>query len=289
MPLVAFLLAEAFAFSPAKSIGLLLCGAVPGGSTSNLFTYYIGGDVGLSIFMTVTSVLMAIFMLPILLLIYGPLLLDDDDDVKFEVPYINIVATLFLVLIPTLGGIYLRSKSEHRAKQAENISSAIGVLFIAIALVSGLLDNLALLDSDAQTWVASAALSVVGFASGFGVSEASGLSRTTSLTIGFEVGVQNTVLSIAVAYVTFADAPTRQLNEALVFPLMCSLWDVANSIILLVAVKSKVFGELEKSPGTSLTTGDSSEEEKPHNEQEAAAGGGAGVSLIHTQIEMHEK
>lgn len=42
MPLTAYALARLFSFSPAKSVGLLLCGCVPGGETSNLFTYYIG-------------------------------------------------------------------------------------------------------------------------------------------------------------------------------------------------------------------------------------------------------
>jgi predicted Na+-dependent transporter len=67
MPAVAYGLAKGLGFSPAKSVGLLLCGIVPGGSTSNLFTYYIQGDVGLSIFMTVASVLAALFMVPLLL------------------------------------------------------------------------------------------------------------------------------------------------------------------------------------------------------------------------------
>lgn len=50
MPLIAYALAKIFNFSPAMSVGLLLCGIVPGGATSNLFTYFTGGDVGLSIF-----------------------------------------------------------------------------------------------------------------------------------------------------------------------------------------------------------------------------------------------
>ena len=241
MPAVAYGLAKACAFSPAKSIGLLLCGIVPGGSTSNLFTYYIGGDVGLSIFMTVSSVVAAIGMVPLLLWAYGTPLLErraaTGGNDSFEVPYGNIVGSLLLVLVPTLAGVYLRSRSARAAARAERVGSAVGALFILGALVDGVVNNLALFDSSAATWAASAALSVVGFGCGALLSRAVGLAPLECLTIGLEVGVQNTILSITIAFVTFADATVTERNEALVFPLMCSLWDVVNSVLFLGAVR----------------------------------------------------
>jgi bile acid transporter len=251
MPLIAFSLAKIFSFSPAKSIGLLLCGAVPGGETSNLFTYYIGGDVGLSIFMTVASVLTAIAFVPLCILIYAPPLLDssDDDNVEITVPYLNIFVSLLMVIFPTMAGIYLRTKSELWATRAEKVGSVVGALFILAALISGLLDNLALLNSDWQTWVASAALSICGFICGFTIGIVAKLPKMTAITIGLEVGVQNTILSILMAYITFKDSPPRILNEALIFPLMCSLWDVVNSLLLLLLVKLNVFGDLNSGSG----------------------------------------
>ena len=241
MPAVAYGLAQAFSFTPAKSIGLLLCGIVPGGSTSNLFTYYIGGDVGLSIFMTVSSVVAAVGMVPLLLWAYGtPLLtraaLSNGRD-SFEVPYSNIVASLLLVFLPTLGGVFLRSRSARWAERAEKIGSGVGALFILGALVDGIVNNIALFDSDAATWVASAALSVIGFGCGALAAYVMRLAPLECLTIGLEVGVQNTILSISIAFVTFAGSSNKVRNEALIFPLMCSLWDVVNSILFLGAVQ----------------------------------------------------
>lgn len=268
MPLTAFALAKAFDFSPAKSIGLLLCGAVPGGETSNLFTYYIGGDVGLSIFMTVASVFTAIAFVPLCIFIYAPPLLqsgDDDEDINISVPYLNIFISLLVVIFPTMAGIFLRSKSESWATRAEAVGSIVGALFIVAALISGLMDNLALLDSDVQTWVASASLSLIGFMAGFGIGTACGLPKLTAITIGLEVGVQNTILSILMAYITFKDSPPRVLNEALIFPLMCSLWDCVNSVLLLVLVKLNCFGDLTSETST-IHDDDALEKSNSHNE-----------------------
>lgn len=63
MPLIAFGLAIGFGLSPLFSIGLILVGCTPGGTTSNLLTYYAKGDVALSISMTITSTILAIVMI----------------------------------------------------------------------------------------------------------------------------------------------------------------------------------------------------------------------------------
>jgi BASS family bile acid:Na+ symporter len=276
MPAIAYGLAKAFGFSPAKSIGLLLCGIVPGGSTSNLFTYYIGGDVGLSIFMTVTSVLVAIGMVPLLLWAYGTALLREsnvgEEDISITVPYTSLIVTLLLAIIPTLGGIYLRSQSIQWAKRAEIVGSIVGALFVLGALVSGIMDNLELFGSGVATWIASALLSVIGFGLGTLVPAfVFHLPRRTCLTIGLEVGIQNTILSITITFVLFANAETSVLNEALVFPLMCSLWDVANSIlitfIVLLAKRLKKEKQQPPDPNTTNETNHQNNEESTTTRQ----------------------
>jgi ACR3 family arsenite efflux pump ArsB len=52
MPHIALLLAEIFDLPAAVAVGLLIVGCTPGGSTSNLFAFWSGGDVALSIAMT---------------------------------------------------------------------------------------------------------------------------------------------------------------------------------------------------------------------------------------------
>ena len=70
MPLFAFSMARAFEFDDLVAVGVVLCGAAPGGTTSNLFTYWVGGNVSLSIAMSLASTACAVFMLPLLTEIY---------------------------------------------------------------------------------------------------------------------------------------------------------------------------------------------------------------------------
>ena len=88
------------------------------------------------------------------------------------------------------------------------VSHLISVLLFSSLLFSSLLPSF-FLCSDAATWMASAALSVVGFGCGALASRALGLDPLTCLTIGLEVGVQNTILSITIAFVTFADSSSK--------------------------------------------------------------------------------
>jgi predicted Na+-dependent transporter len=62
MPMLAFTLAHIFSLKEAFAIGVILTGSSPGGTTSNIFTYWSKGDVALSITMSFFSNLAAFFM-----------------------------------------------------------------------------------------------------------------------------------------------------------------------------------------------------------------------------------
>lgn len=64
MPLAAFLLSKLFGFSTELLVGMILVGAVSGGTASNVITYLAKGDVALSITMTMTSTLLSVFATP---------------------------------------------------------------------------------------------------------------------------------------------------------------------------------------------------------------------------------
>ena len=73
MPLLGFLLAQALGLPPAIAIGLILMGCMPGGTTSNIFTYFSKGALALSIMMTSASTLVALGMVPATLAFYSGL------------------------------------------------------------------------------------------------------------------------------------------------------------------------------------------------------------------------
>ena len=108
MPLIAFSLGILLQLPPAAAFGLLIMGCVPGGTTSNIFTYFSKGDLALSIMMTVASALTAVVVTPLLLFFYGQKVLSS----TLQVPFEDISLTLFVLLIPVAVGDCSKSECQ---------------------------------------------------------------------------------------------------------------------------------------------------------------------------------
>eukprot|EP00937_MAST-01D_sp_MAST-1D-sp2_P001637 g1637.t1 len=67
MPFLAYVLGEIFSMTPTERIGLILVGCTPGGTTSQLFTYWSAGNVALSFLMTICSTTLALGWIPALI------------------------------------------------------------------------------------------------------------------------------------------------------------------------------------------------------------------------------
>ena len=67
MPFLGYAMALLLGLPSALAIGLILMGCMPGGTTSNIFTYFSKGALALSIMMTICSTLAAVLMVPLLL------------------------------------------------------------------------------------------------------------------------------------------------------------------------------------------------------------------------------
>jgi len=116
MPLIAYFYANVFNFSDEHAIGLMLIASAPGGVTSNLITYWSGGDVMLSITMSAVSTILAFGMMPLLIEIYINTTFADGG---LDIPYQWIFITLLLLIIPCAIGVWVRAKSEVWAKRME--------------------------------------------------------------------------------------------------------------------------------------------------------------------------
>lgn len=106
VPMVAWLFVQLFDLEPGLIIGIALCAAIPGGTTSNIFTYLAGGNVALSVSMTATATLACLATTPIILSVlaagYMP--------ANFSMPTADIAldVVLFVLLPLVLGMAYGR-------------------------------------------------------------------------------------------------------------------------------------------------------------------------------------
>uniref|UniRef100_T1JMM4 Uncharacterized protein n=1 Tax=Strigamia maritima TaxID=126957 RepID=T1JMM4_STRMM len=131
LPLVGFGISHALKLSPYHAIGLLVLTCSPGGTTSNIFTYFTDGDVSLSIVMTTASTVLALGLMPLNLLLYTPSWTSD----QLVVPYDKISLTLILILIPVIFGMLTRWKLPKVADKMSKTGSIAGLLAIVSTIV----------------------------------------------------------------------------------------------------------------------------------------------------------
>jgi len=225
MPLIAFTLALTLPVSEPVKIGLLIMGCMPGGTTSNIFTYFSKGNLALSVLMTVNSTVFGVLLIPLLLVVYAA-------GLDVDIPSENIVVTLVLLLVPVAIGMALRRWNANVGALVELGGSALGILFIVFLLVSWVPRNWGfLLGTPASVFVAAIALGLVGFLFGYGLSRLLRLHPRNARTIALETGIQNGPLAVALVVLTFAG---QQQQEVLAIPVLYSLFIVITSSILTI-------------------------------------------------------
>jgi bile acid transporter len=212
MPFLAYTLATTLNFSPAFAISLILIGCLPGGTTSNMFTYFSRGSVALSISMTTASTVLALVMMPILLNVYtGNFTAQITADLQakgnyseFVIPTGNIISSLIMVLVPVAMGMFLRHKSPVWAKTAEDTAGFVGILVILYLLGTAFLRHgQYFLQTPIGVYIGAIGLGLTGFFFGYWISRAIGMFPIFQRAISLETGIQNGPIAFAVILLSF--------------------------------------------------------------------------------------
>jgi BASS family bile acid:Na+ symporter len=203
MPLIGFLMAITLDLPEPIAVGLLIMSCMPGGTTSNIFTYFSKGNLALSVLMTVTSTVFGVVLIPLVLLIYASAL-------DLTIPRENIVLTLLILLVPVAIGMGLRRLNANAGAVTEFMGSALALFFIAFLAISWVPRNWQfLLSTTPATYFVAIMLGVFGIAIGYGFARALRLHPRNARTVALETGIQNGPLAIAIIALTFS-GPEQQ-------------------------------------------------------------------------------
>ncbi len=221
MPLLAWLLSRVFGLSPELTVGVILVGTCPGGTSSNVITYLAKGDVPLSVAMTAVSTLFAPIMTPLLTYLYA----GETVDVQLLPMFLSI---LQVVIIPIALGFAINSFFPKFAEGAADLLPLVSTLAI-VAIVGAVVGANAakILGCGLLVLCVVVLHNLLGYALGYGAARLLGMDAKQSSTVSIEVGMQNSGLATSLATVHFAQYPLSTLPGALF-----SVWHNVSGAIL---------------------------------------------------------
>ena len=200
MPLAAWLIGLGLGLPAELLAGLVLVGACPGGTASNVICYLGRGDVALSITLTTVSTLLAILLTPALTWLYVGR--------SVPVPAGSMLWTILtIVLLPVAAGVLASRLAGARLRPLQHVFPAVSIaaIVVIIAIIVALnRDNIA--GIGATVTAAVTLHNLTGLAAGYGFARMAGHDPRTARTLAIEVGMQNSGLAVALAVKYFSAA-----------------------------------------------------------------------------------
>ncbi len=198
MPAIAWGVSTTLGLSSGLLIGMVLVGASPGGTASNVICYLARGDVALSIALTTASTLVAVAATPVLTYWYVGQTVD--------VPVVKMLLDVLKIIVaPVVAGVLINYLFRHKItaiKQWFPLASVFSIVLIIAVIVA--LNHSRLSETAGTLVTAVIAHNGIGLAAGYWISRILGFDRRICRTLAIEVGMQNSGLAVTLAIKYFS-------------------------------------------------------------------------------------
>ena len=220
VPAMAFIFLQLLGVTGGVAVGIAMIAAVPGGTTSNIFTYFARGNSALSICITALTTLACLLTTPlILMLLIGAYLPQDFSMPKGQIVR-EIALTLLLPLAAGMTYLHLYPRTAATLSKWSIRGSLFGILLIVIGSASaGRLDISAF---GYQNLLLVTLFTICLALMAYVVPKIIGLSRSDSTAIEFEVIVRNVNLGVLIKASIFpaAASATAQIGDTVLLSLL---------------------------------------------------------------------
>ena len=209
MPTTAYLLSLALNLPPEVAIGVVLVGACPGGTASNVMTFLARGNVALSVAVTSISTLLAPLLTPAVFFLFANQWIDVSATTM-------LVSILQMVLLPIVLGVVAHTLFRKQTAATIDVLPLISVLAIVLiigAVVAG--SRAQIIETGLLIFGVVVLHNAIGYALGFLAAKLFGLPYDAQKTLAIEVGMQNSGLGAALAKAHFAMMPLVAVPSAI--------------------------------------------------------------------------
>lgn len=201
MPLYAYVVSQLVSLPKALSLGLVITCSAPGGGGGYLYSLLLGGDVTLAISMTLVSTVVAAAAMPLSSALYGRVL---GVHAALHVPFVKILGTLLFIAIPISLGMLVKLRFPALTRvllgliRPFSFVLIVGGIFMAYQMGASILANV-----KPQIVAVGVTVPLLGLLVGTVLAKLAGLSPPQRKTVSIEVGVQNSLLALAVMQLSF--------------------------------------------------------------------------------------
>ncbi|GEK32926.1 bile acid:sodium symporter family protein [Kurthia sibirica] len=197
MPGLAFLLAKAMNLPPEIAVGVILIGACPGGTASNVMTFLAKGNTALSVTITSITTLLAPILTPAIVYLMASQWISVSASAMF-------ISVFKIVLVPIILGVIVKIILKERSEAATDIMpiiSIIGIVIIVASVVSNSREQI--ISNGIFIFIVVILHNGLGLLLGFLTARMFKLSYRDQKAISIEVGMQNSALGATLAMLHF--------------------------------------------------------------------------------------
>ncbi|KAM9327280.1 P3 protein-like [Gastrophryne carolinensis] len=229
MPLYSYLLSLLLGLSQPLALGLVVTCSSPGGGGGYLYSLLLGGDVTLAISMTLISTLAAVGLMPLSSTLYGHFL---GVHQTLHIPFLKIFATLLFIAVPISTGMFIKWRFPQVSRllllviKPFSVVLMVGGLYMAYQMGSSLLSKVPPI-----LVVAGVSVPLVGLLTGYLLAFLLQLPIPHRRTVSIEVGVQNSLLALAVLQLSFQRTEADLSSQA---PFLVALSGTSEMLLLVL-------------------------------------------------------
>jgi len=202
LPIVAFVISFLFPIPVYLKIGLVLIACCPGGTMSNLVTYWLKGNIALCIALTAITSFLILITLPLIMNLSLLLFVGHGDSIRLPVGK-TIINVFLTTLLPSIAGFVVKRYQPDLAKKIGNpletfMTGALFFIYLVIVISNR---NRPVSASSGYEMIVliTFLLNIISMAIGYAFSRFLGVDNRDSYTISIQVGLQNSALAIYIA------------------------------------------------------------------------------------------
>lgn len=232
LPAIAFALAWLLEVPPVYFMGLVLVACCPGGSSSNVFSMLVKGDVALSVTLTAVSSIVTLFTLPVIMELTSHIV-SHNAGISIELPVGKLlVQNIVLLFVPLMAGWLFRRRNPMLAEKVSRVLNKLAFpALMTLALLFFLQYTQEIIDNFRLIGMACGLLILASMACSSLLARVGRLTDAVRRTIVIEVGMQNAAQAIAIATSPFIFNSGEMAIPAIIYALLM------NVILLLYLLK----------------------------------------------------